>query len=89
MIERRRCQAHPPRDEFVVTEMGRALWDVLAAMAAFGDEWLFEKPSEVEFYDKRSGKRVRPVVIDRDTGKALDVSTTRRRFVHGGEVGGH
>lgn len=79
IIERRRYNEHPPRDEFVITDKGRALWDVLAAMATYGDEWLFDEPSEVEFYDKRTGRPVRPRVIDGETGGPLDVTTTRRR----------
>ena len=79
IVERRRYNQHPPRDEFVVTDKGVALWDVLAAMAAFGGQWLFDGPSDVEFYDKRSGQRIEPAVIDRLTGEPLDVATTRRR----------
>ena len=79
IIERRRYSDHPPRDEFLVTDKGRALWDVLAAMASYGYEWLFDEPSEVELFDKRTGKRIRPIVIDEETGQPLDVTTTRRR----------
>lgn len=79
IIERVRYHDHPPRDEFEVTDKGRALWDVLGAMATYGYEWLFDEPSEMEFYDKRTGQRVRPTVIDGETGEALDVASTRRR----------
>lgn len=79
VIERLRYSDHPPRDEFVLTDKGRALWDVLAAMATYGYDWLFDEPSEVEFYDKGTGRRIEPTVIDRVTGQPLDISTTRRR----------
>ena len=62
-----------------MTDKGLALWDVLAVMGAFGDQWLFDEPPEFEFYDKRSGDRTEPIVIDRVTGQPLDVTTTRRR----------
>lgn len=79
IIERQRYSERPPRDEFVVTDKGRALWDVLAAMATYGYDWLFDEPSEVEFYDARTGDRIYPAVIDRVTGQPLDIATTRRR----------
>ena len=79
IIERHRYSEHPPRDEFVVTEKGRDLWDVLAAMVGYGNKWLFDEPSDIEFYDKRSGQTIRPAVIDQETGEPLDVATTRRR----------
>lgn len=79
VIERRRYKDHPPRDEYIVTDKGRALWDVLGAMAAYGYEWLFEESSEIEFYDKRTGEPVRPAVVDSTTGKPLNLDSTRRR----------
>lgn len=79
IVERIRYQEHPPRDEFVMTDKGLALWDVLAVMGAYGEQWLFDEPPEFEFYDKRSGDRTEPIVIDRVTGQPLDVTTTRRR----------
>ncbi len=86
IIERRRYSDHPPRDEFLVTDKGRALWDVLAAMATYGYDWLFDGPHEVEFYDNRSGKRIEPMVIDRITGQPLDITTTRRRQTPTGQA---
>lgn len=79
-IERRRYQDHPPRDEYDVTDKGRALWDVLSVMWNYGEQWLFDQPVAIEMYDKRTGERIVPVVIDRNTGEPLDVATTRRRL---------
>src|SRR5436305_12246494 len=35
MLERRQYCAHPPRDEYVLTELGRDFHDVLMALLAF------------------------------------------------------
>ena len=51
----------------------------LAVMGAYGEQWLFDEPPEIEFYDKRSGDRTEPTVIDRVTGQPLDITTMRRR----------
>lgn len=39
VLERRRYEEHPPRDEYRLTEKGRALFDVLVAMVHWGDTW--------------------------------------------------
>jgi DNA-binding HxlR family transcriptional regulator len=39
IMERQRYQEHPPRDEYVLTEKGRDLFPVIAAMLAWGDRW--------------------------------------------------
>lgn len=82
VVSRRRYQDNPPRDEYVLTEKGRALWSVLAAMWQYGDDWLFdERPgAQVELVDKRSGASVRPQVIDANTGEPLDLASTRVRL---------
>ncbi|GGZ79668.1 winged helix-turn-helix transcriptional regulator [Streptomyces echinoruber] len=38
ILEKRRYQESPPRDEYVVTERGTALWPVLLALGAWGRE---------------------------------------------------
>jgi len=40
IMERRRYQEHPPRDEYVLTEKGRDLFPVIAALLAWGDRWM-------------------------------------------------
>jgi DNA-binding HxlR family transcriptional regulator len=39
IMERRRYEEHPPRDEYVLTEKGRDLFPVIAALLAWGDRW--------------------------------------------------
>lgn len=39
MLERRGYSERPPRHEYLLTEKGRELVDVLLAMVAWGDRW--------------------------------------------------
>ena len=39
MIARRRYQAHPPRDEYVLTDAGRALKPVLTSLRVWGEQF--------------------------------------------------
>lgn len=82
VVERRRYQSNPPRDEYLLTEKGRALWGVLAAMWQYGDDWLFDERSgaQVELVDKRTGEAVEPRMVDARTGQPLDFGSTRVRL---------
>ncbi|MEV7975177.1 helix-turn-helix domain-containing protein [Streptomyces sp. NPDC086519] len=43
ILEKRRYQESPPRDEYVVTERGIALWPTLRALALWGREQLMDR----------------------------------------------
>jgi DNA-binding HxlR family transcriptional regulator len=79
LVERVRYQQHPPRDDFVLTDKGRAAWDVLSVMWSYGERWLFDDAPPVELYDRDTGQAVEPTVIDRNTGRPLELASTRRR----------
>ncbi|MGB5758737.1 MAG: helix-turn-helix domain-containing protein [Acidimicrobiales bacterium] len=81
IVVRRRYRDHPPRNEYEPTDKGRALWDVLAVMWSYGNQWLFDESAEIDLVDKHTGRPIRPAVIDASTGAALDPVTTRRRPV--------
>jgi DNA-binding HxlR family transcriptional regulator len=81
IFEKRRYEEHPPRYEYKVTEKGRALFPVLAAMMRWGDDWLFEEGrAPVELYDQRTGRKLTPLVIDETTGQALELGDVRTRL---------
>lgn len=40
VLERRRYQEHPPRDEYRLTAKGLDLYPVLTALLAWGDRWM-------------------------------------------------
>lgn len=66
-------QERPVRNEYRLTDKGRALFDVLAAMIRWGDDWLADEAGPpAELVDRRSGKVVRPLVVDEATGEPID-----------------
>lgn len=73
LLERRRYQERPPRFEYHLTPKGYDAAKLLLAMMAFGEAWYFERGDEpIRLFDRATGRRVRPVVVDADTGKPLD-----------------
>lgn len=78
LLEKRRYQEHPPRYEYRLTDKGRALWDVLAAMWAWGLDWQWgDDDPPLVLVDRDTGAEVHPVVVDRATGEPLDVRRLR------------
>ena len=81
IVERRQYQDNPPRDEYVLTHKGTALWEVMVAMWRYGDDWLFDDDgAPIELFDKRTGDAIEPQLIDAATGEVLDMASTRIRF---------
>lgn len=79
VLERRRYQQHPPRHEYVLTDKGTALWEVMVVMWRYGDEWLFDDGAPVTLIDKRTGDELEPILVDARSGEFLDRSSTRVR----------
>jgi DNA-binding HxlR family transcriptional regulator len=79
MLERVAYQQSPPRYEYRLTDKGREFWDVLAAMWRWGSDWLWPGGQQppVVLKDRESGRVVRPVVVDEETGERLDVRRLR------------
>lgn len=78
LLTRVEYQAHPPRYEYRLTQKGREFYAVLAAMWRWGADWLWDdgRPP-VMLVDRATGRRVEPVVVDRDTGETIDVRRLR------------
>ena len=71
-------EERPPRYEYRLTRKGREFWSVLAAMWRWGSDWLWEDDGPpVVLKDRETGRVVRPLVVDEDTGEPLDVRTVR------------
>ena len=71
LLERRRYQEHPPRDEYVLTERGRDFRPVLWAMAAWGNRHFAPDGAQVIVVDAETGEQADPVLIDRNSGKVM------------------
>lgn len=68
-------QSNPQRYEYLLTDKGYDACVVLLALMPFGEKWYFDKNREpIVLYDKKTGKVVTPMVIDKHTGEALDPS---------------
>lgn len=73
VLERRPYQERPPRFEYYLTEKGHDAARPLLAMMAFGEVWYFDRGQEpIRLFDRDSGRRVRPALVDAATGQALD-----------------
>jgi DNA-binding HxlR family transcriptional regulator len=84
LLERRRYNERPPRDEYVLTERGRDFRPVLLAMMAFGNKHFPPDDRLVSIVNAETGERVDPVLVDPATGRRVDepgyrvVSTPRQ-----------
>jgi DNA-binding HxlR family transcriptional regulator len=79
LLEKRLYEERPPRHEYLLTDKGRAFWDVLAALWRYGEDWLWDpdEPLPVRLVDRETGQPIRPVVVDENTGERLDLRRTR------------
>ena len=80
MVRKVAYEERPPRYEYRLTDKGRDFWGVLAAMWRWGSDWMWEDEEggpPVVLKDRESGRVVRPVVVDEETGEPLDVRALR------------
>jgi DNA-binding HxlR family transcriptional regulator len=63
VLERTRYSEHPPRYEYQLTEKGRALFPVIAALIRWGDEWAAGPAGPpVVFRHETCGQITRPIL---------------------------
>ncbi len=73
ILTRVQYQTCPDRHEYRLTDMGRDLFGVLAAMIRWGDDWLVgPEGAPIELVDSETRQVIRPLVVDEHTGEALD-----------------
>ena len=78
MVTKVAYEERPPRYEYRLTEKGRDFFGVLAAMWRWGSDWLWDDAGPtVVLKDRESGRVVRPLVVDEETGDPIDVRTLR------------
>ena len=70
LLEKRRYSVRPPRDEYVLTEAGRDFLPVLFAIGAWGRKYNGAGALS-RHLDAATGKVVRPVVVDANTGAPI------------------
>ena len=74
LLERRQYQEHPPRYEYVLTELGASLRPVIVVLAAWGNARLAPEQRSMILVDAGTGSEADPVVVDRQTGQRVDSS---------------
>lgn len=71
LLERRRYEDHPPRDEYALTQKGHDLLPVLLCLATWGNRWLAPEGASLVPVDAKSGREVDAVLVDRKTKREL------------------
>jgi DNA-binding HxlR family transcriptional regulator len=77
LLERRRYSERPPRDEYVLTQAGRDFRPVLWALLAWGNKHFAPEGPSVIIVDSKTGAEADPILVDRNTGRALVEPTFR------------
>lgn len=58
--------------EYRLTPKGRALRPVIVTLMQWGDHWVRDDEPPTTLVEVGTGRRIRPVLVDRDTGVPLD-----------------
>ena len=76
LLEKNRYNDHPPRDEYRLTDKGRDVLPILAAIGAWGRKYHGEGGTSY-LVNEETGARIEPVVVDAATGRPLPELRTR------------
>jgi DNA-binding HxlR family transcriptional regulator len=71
LLERRRYNERPPRDEYVLTQAGRDFRPVLWALLAWGNKHFAPEGASVVIVDSGTGEQAEPILVDRNSGRPL------------------
>ncbi len=71
MLERRRYNERPPRDEYILTSQGRDFRPILWALLAYGNRHFAPEGARVVIADASTGEIADPVLVDRKSGRIL------------------
>jgi DNA-binding HxlR family transcriptional regulator len=72
LLQRRRYNERPPRDEYVLTERGRDFRPAMLAILAFGNKHFPPDDRTVQIVNTTTGQIVDPLLVDPATGKPVD-----------------
>ena len=81
MLERRAYSEHPPRYEYVLTDLGRDFHPVLMSLMAWGNRHFAAEGQSTLLADRATGHLVEPVLVDKHTG--LPISRSRHTVIPG------
>ncbi|WP_163505818.1 winged helix-turn-helix transcriptional regulator [Fodinicola acaciae] len=81
LLEKVRYQSEPVRHEYRLTAKGKDFFSVLAAMAAWGDRWLYDsETSPITFHHQRCGHDTHALVVCERCGEKLASDDVRFRI---------
>ena len=81
LVERRRYQDNPERYEYLLTRKGREALFLIQAMAQLGDKWQVsgDAGSPVRFVNRKTGRPVKLVAVEQQSGEIVDPRDIRPR----------
>ena len=71
LLERRRYNDRPPRNEYLLTQAGRDFRPVLWALLAWGNKHFAPEGASVVVVDSKTGVEADPVLVDGKTSRPL------------------
>jgi DNA-binding HxlR family transcriptional regulator len=77
VLEKKLYQKSPPRFEYRLTEAGRDLFPMIAAMHGWSERWLCPDGSPLRLVDAESGAIIQAVACDAGSGRRLDPRNIR------------
>lgn len=81
LVERARYTDRPPRCEYRLTDKGRDLWKVTAALREWGDRWDatgYGAPT-IQVVDQETGHELQLALVDPQSGRAVPRERIRYR----------
>ncbi|WP_158803591.1 helix-turn-helix domain-containing protein [Acidisoma sp. L85] len=72
LLERRRYSERPPRDEYILTDLGRDFRPVMQALLGWGNRHFAPEGLSVVYEDTDTGTIAEPVMVDRLSGQPMN-----------------
>ena len=80
IISRTAYSRRPPRYEYRLTEMGRALWPIVISFKQWGDRWLDGGETPVALVHKACGAVTEPRLTCSECGEPMDAQDAEARL---------
>ena len=83
VVRRAAYSQRPPRYEYRLTEMGRALWPVVISLKQWGDRWLGDGETPIGLVHKGCGAVTEPRMTCPECGEPMDAHDSEARLSQG------
>jgi DNA-binding HxlR family transcriptional regulator len=71
LLERRRYNARPPRDEYILTDRGRDFRPIVIALQVWGNRHFAPEGRSVTLIDAETGFEADPILVDAISGRPI------------------